>query len=134
MEDRHRSHHCDYGNHVDVNARLDRSQRLDREIPGNKAQGRRAQSQKQNVEQVHRICKPCQLQLEIGQEQCWEHEQDAVAEHPPGSENGVVAVAADFLCQHRITSPDQCGQQRQQVPDGVQLQLGAVETITSAIK
>ncbi len=39
----------------------------------------------------------------------------------------MVAVTADFLCQHRITGPNQCGQQRQQVPDGVQLQLGAVE-------
>ena len=128
MENCHRSHHRNQGNHVDVNARPDRAQRLDREIPGDKAQGRCAQSQKENVEQVHRICKPCQFRLEIKQEWCREHEQDAITKHSPGGENGVVAVAADFLYQYRIKGPDQRSQQRQQVPGGVQLQPGAVET------
>lgn len=127
MEDCHRSHHSNHRNHVDINARLDRPQRLDREIPGDKAQGRCAQSQKENVEQVHRVCKPCQFQLEIEQEQRREHKQDAIEEYSPGGKNGVIAVGADFLCQYRIAGPNQRSQQRQQVPGGVQFELGAVE-------
>ncbi len=50
-------HGCNDRNHVDVHAGLYRSQDAHGQVPGDKAEGGRAQSQKQEVQQICGICK-----------------------------------------------------------------------------
>ena len=127
MENQHRGRDGDNRGQVGIHAGLHRPQQLHRQVPGDKAQSRRAKAQEKQVPQVHRVGKALQAQAAVEEEQGREHPQNAPAEGPPGRENGVPPPGADLPGQNHVAGPDHGRQQGQQIPHGIQLQPGAAE-------
>lgn len=83
LQHQHGSHHRYDGNHVNINAGLNRAKHLYREVPCDEAECGSPQTKIQDIEQMRHICKPFQPDFKIEKEQCRNHEQDAVKERPP---------------------------------------------------
>ena len=127
VENQHGGRHGNNGGQIGIHAGLHRSQQLHRQIPGDKAHRRRAEAQKDQIPQVHRVREPLQPQAAVEEKQRRDHPQNPPAEGPPGGHDGVPAPGADLPGQDHVTGPDHRRQQGQQVPRRIQLQLGAAE-------
>ena len=126
-QDQHGGRHCDHRHQIDVHAGFHRPQCLHREVPGDEAQGRGPQPQKQQIPQVHRGCESRELQPDARDHQRRQHECQPVEKGSPRGQDSGMAQGADLPGQEGVTGPHEGSQQRQQIPPEVQLQGRAVE-------
>ena len=127
LQDNCRGNDGDNGNHININAGLDCAQLLYCQIPGDKAEGRSAQSQKDNVEKIGSIGEARQVQFKIQKAERRHHKENAVEKGSACSEDNRVAVAADFFRQQSIKCPHDSGGNRQQITQRIELHGCAVE-------
>ena len=74
------------------------------------------QSKKKHIQQVYGFGKPRRFKFKSEQKHSGYHKKNTVKKRAAGSGNYVVTEFADFLCQHRIYSPDCRRCQSQSVP------------------
>ena len=97
MENQCRCNHRNDGDTVDVHTGFDGAQNTDCRIPGCVAHGGGAESQKQQIKQVDRFQEKGKIPAAIEEENCRQHENQAVKENASCGLVGVVAESADFL-------------------------------------
>lgn len=123
-QDDHRGRDGDDRHAVDVDARLDRAEPPDREVPGDEAEGGGPQPEVEDVEKEHGIRKAREAPVEIGEQQGGEHEEQPVEENAAGGLDGGAAERGNAAGEDRVDRPHEGREQGEQIAEGVEAQDG----------
>lgn len=128
VQDEDGKEHGDHWREKNVEAGLNRTEMADGGVPGDEAERRRTEAEKEDVRQIQRFGEAAEIELEIEQHASRQHEEQSVKKCAPCRLDCRVAKRGDFAREDGIKAPDQRRQKRQQVAAGIEREACAVET------